>query len=107
MRTPEAAAVDRALARAGEIVVLRRTGLADLPVRAFVRGYKASELIGGIVQGDRTVIIGNTEIAAAAWPGPPVKPDYVMIAGKSSVVQSCDVRRVAGVIVCHIIQVRG
>lgn len=73
--TPEIAALDRALARAGELIVLRRmTGTTpqtwfDVKCRALVRGYKPEELIGSITQTDSLVILSPTEIDRAQWPG--------------------------------------
>ena len=74
MTCQEVAALDRAIARAGETVTLRRTtGTAyfDVTLPAVVRGYKPSELISGsgIVQGDSMVIISPTALDRAQWPG--------------------------------------
>ncbi|QCO15525.1 hypothetical protein D3869_09950 [Azospirillum brasilense] len=69
------AALDRALAIAGETVVLRRqygvspSVFVDVECRGFVRGYRPEELIGGISQTDIFVILSPTEIERAKWPG--------------------------------------
>lgn len=72
----ERAALDRALAKKGEDVILRRitgTGAAavnvDVTVRASVRSPGAEELVGGIVQDDLFCILSPSEIDAAQWPG--------------------------------------
>lgn len=73
----ERAALERALARKGETIILRRLTLAPLAVqsaidvtcRAFVSGYRPEELIGGITQADSLVIISPKEIIASQWPG--------------------------------------
>lgn len=74
--------LDRQLAEHGQDIVLRKgnTTVGEKTVRAFVRGFKPSELIGGIKQGDKKVIISATalsgfgavsEIAAAFFDGLP------------------------------------
>lgn len=40
-------------------------------------GYQPTELIGGVVQGDRHIRIAQADILAANWPGPPKKNDYL------------------------------
>ena len=60
--------IQSAIERRGQSLLLRRvTGLPQVPVdvkvKGMVRGYHAQELIGGIIQGDREVIISNKEIA--------------------------------------------
>lgn len=70
------AALDAALAKAGEDVVLRRvygvaprTNYVDLPMRAVVADYSPEELLGGIAQTDSKVILSPTPIANSGWPG--------------------------------------
>ncbi|MDR3474435.1 MAG: hypothetical protein P4M09_22530 [Devosia sp.] len=102
--------LDASLAADGEDVQLQRAGgqtAATLACRAFVRGFKPAELAGGIIQGDRLVIISNSEIAAQAWPGPPKKPDSVVIAGRVTTIQGVETIRLGAVAVRHNIQVRG
>ena len=77
MSAPEIAALDIALARAGEDVTLRRiTKVSGNPVakdvvcRAAVRAVSADEIVGTIAQNDLHVIISPTQIVAASWPGP-------------------------------------
>lgn len=70
------AALDGALADAGEDIILRRTvgtGAAaanvDVTVRASVRAFAPDELVGAILQSDSMAIISPTQIIAAQWPG--------------------------------------
>lgn len=64
------ASLDRALAAAGETIILRRgvsAPFTDLTVPASVRRFRAEELTGGIMQGDVKVILSPTGLDAAAW----------------------------------------
>ena len=76
MPSAEVAALDQDLQLVGEDVILRRIyGLAprtnnvDVKVRAAVRTFQPSELLGGINQTDNKVIMSPTQIAEAQWPG--------------------------------------
>ena len=98
--------LDAALATDGEWVELQRlTGTALIPFkvtcRAFVRGYTAQELVGGISQTDSKLILSPTEITRSGWPGPnssamstnqdrrvPRKGDAVVIAGRKRAVEA-------------------
>jgi hypothetical protein len=77
--------------------------------QAVARGYEPHELISGsgIVQGDRSVVIANSEIADAQWPGPPRVNDKCVIDGRQTNIQACDTRRLRNETVLHFIQVRG
>ena len=97
----------------GQPVTFQRTTGTTTQVRhevvcqAIVRGYEPVQLIGSIIQGDRQVTISNIEIAAAQWPGPPRSGDRCVIDGRTTNIQSCDIRKLRDDIVLHIIQVRG
>lgn len=73
--TPEIAALDRAVARTGETIILRRTTgtnpqtWIDVELMAVVRGYKPVELVGGLAQTDAFVALSPTDINRAQWPG--------------------------------------
>lgn len=74
--TTEIAALDSALQRVGEDVVLRRIAgksqnavNVDVTVRASVRTVSADQIAGTIVQNDVNVVISPTQIIAAQWPG--------------------------------------
>lgn len=94
----------------GEPVTLRRiTGgiKFDVTVVAVVRGYQPNELVGGIVQGDRLVIISNREIGRRQWPGPPKIGDQFIIRGKTATVQGVSTIVVEDTTVKHTLQIRG
>jgi hypothetical protein len=69
--------LDKALAADGEDIVLRRVrgnslatmSWVDVTCRAFVRGYRAEELVAGFTLQDSHVILSPTQIDAANWPG--------------------------------------
>lgn len=101
----ERAALDRALARKGETITLRRqTGSSiqavfEVTGKAIVRGYSPRDLIGGITQTDSLVIMSPTNIFGAQWPGGrapgsfvdpriPVKGDRVIIQGRVRMVEA-------------------
>lgn len=73
----EIAELDKSLAADGEDIWLRRVvgssaatqQFIDVKCRAFVRGFAANELIGGITQQDSKVILSPTQINRANWPG--------------------------------------
>lgn len=79
------AALDQALARAGEDIIIRRTSGAapniltyEVTCRAFVRTYRLRQekLQSGLSEGDWMVIMSPTEIMATNWPGAsPAVPD--------------------------------
>jgi hypothetical protein len=95
-----------ALATDGEWIELcRETGTQKIPFkvrcRAFVRGYAAQELVGGIAQTDAKIVMSPTEIVRAGWPGPnssamstnqdrrvPRRGDAVVIAGRKRAVEA-------------------
>lgn len=121
------AALDDALEAAGDQITLRRlVGTANqVPFSATLpahpRGYRASEMVSGVQQGDTRVIISPTHIEASGWPGAsparlgdegldrrvPRKGDEVWIQGRKRAVESCDPIYMAGVLVRLILQVRG
>lgn len=107
----EVAALDNALLRAGEDVVLRRVvGLGvnqariDVICRARVLGVKAEQVVGTIAVSDLSVIISPTQILAAQWPGGqidapvqdkadprvPRSTDFMVIKGKQRQVKFSD-----------------
>jgi len=87
----EIAKLDRQLAKNGQTVKLRdksaSNGDNDKPVRAFVRGYQPEELSGGIQQGDSTMILSPTGLAASGFVGPLKRLDRVTVAGKIQIIQ--------------------
>lgn len=65
------AALDAGLAQAGQDIVLRRAGAADITCRASVRTYRLREedIVGGVAASELLVFLSHTEILAAGWPG--------------------------------------
>lgn len=110
MARPERLALDRALAADGNDVTLQRLvngSLVKVAVRAALAGYEPHQLVGNVKQGDRKVVISNTEIANANWPGPPRSGDQIVIDGRAWAVQGCDPISLGGEYVRHNIQIRG
>ncbi|MDP3417855.1 hypothetical protein [Falsiroseomonas sp.] len=106
--------VDRSLARSGQSAVLRRvigTGeaqtFADVTLRTFIRDFAPADLPQGLPQGTSEVRISNTEISAAAWPGPPRTGDRLIANGRTRVVEACETRRKGEAIAMHVLQVVG
>lgn len=100
------------LARRGRAVSLRRrvgttNTFTDVAPLGYSRGFKAQELVGGIIQGDREVVVGNAEIAAASWPGPPRKGDLVIIDGITATIQGVLTMYDGADRAAHIMWVRG
>jgi len=81
-------ALDRALARAGTTVILRRASVADVECPASVRSPTAQELIGGYKQSDSIVVLSPTPLASFTLP---IKAgtggDRVVIDGKARQVE--------------------
>jgi hypothetical protein len=80
-----------------EVITLRRlTSPTNVEVtcRAHITagGRNDAEVgTGGVTQFVRRVVISNTEIAAADWPGPPRRGDQIVRGGdKTLAVQTCD-----------------
>jgi hypothetical protein len=122
--TPEdaIAALDRQLAQNGETVVLQRlTGAAQVgfsvDCRAFVRGYRPSELAGNVAQGDSMAVISPTDIKRAGWPGGfplpgrdplvPVKGDKLVVAGRQRAIEAAAPIYLGGELVRIELQVKG
>lgn len=122
------AALDEALAAAGEDIILQRLTLGpggvqipfSVTCRAAVRGYTPEELIAGsgIVQKDRKIIFSPTEITQAQWPGPlpvgadvdkriPRVGDRVIRNGLPMIVQAAEGIYVQGELVRLEMQARG
>ena len=88
------AILDRNIARHGQAVTLRRMSAGvtvELNCRAFVRDYRPDELIGGVVQGDTSVVISPSQLAGTAFENsPPVQNDKVVIGGRVRNIQLAD-----------------
>jgi hypothetical protein len=104
--------ITAALAKYGRPMTLkRRQGTTNtfttVTVNGIAQGYKPTELVGGIVQGDRKVTISNAEIAAASWPVPPRKNDQIDIDGVTCTVQGCETKYLGADVLAHVLWVRG
>ena len=95
----------------GRTVTLRRPGTpnVDVAVKAKVQELLGENdaLVGDLKQRDLSVIISNAEIAAAAWPGPPLQNDRVIIDGRSFTVWKPGTRHIGEAIAGHWMIVRG
>jgi hypothetical protein len=108
----------RALDAAGETVAIRRYAADvagphrpwfEVEVSARVTGYGPDELIGGIVQGDRKLIVLADDLIARQFPLPLRKGDKAIIRGRECNIEAPDdnTRRVQGVLIAYELQVRG
>lgn len=100
------AMLDRQLAAHGQTVVLRR-GAVALPARAFVRDYAPEELVGGIVQGARQVILSPTGQTGPFAESPVDRNDEIEIDGRPYNVETANPVRIADAVVRVNLQVTG
>jgi hypothetical protein len=116
--TPEQARASyrRMMAVAGETVLIRRyTGTGanrprfDAEVRARVTEYEPKELVGGIEQGDRKVVLLAEDLERAQFATPLRKGDKAVVRGKELNIEAPDnnTRRVQGELIAYELQVRG
>lgn len=100
----------------GEAVFIRRyTGSGtikpkfDVQVRAKVSGYAPDELVGGIVQGDRRVIILVQDLIDRQFAMPVLASDKAVVRGKELAIIAPDdsTRRIAGVLIAYELTARG
>lgn len=109
--TDARAAYRHSIAVTGETVTLRtftgvgasRTG-ADVSVRARVRMFEPAQLVGGLQQGDRELIVLAEDV-----PTPPKKGDQVIVRGTTMTIQAVDdsTRRLGDVLLAYVITARG
>ncbi len=104
------AKLDRAVAKFGQTVTLRRgkdtAPLAIATVKAHVRGFKPDELIGGIDQNDSKVILSPSGLTN--WPGgAPIKGDWVTIDGRVRSIVAAEPIKMNDVLVRIELQVKG
>ncbi len=113
MSDPRIATIYDAVNRVGETVILRRlTGTTvqiplDVTLKAVVRGYGPEELVGGIQQGDKKVILSQVDMENSQWCWPVKPQDRVIIEGRPTVVQSVDKRKISEDTAMYVLQVRG
>ena len=110
------AAYRRGLDIAGETIAVRRysgTGVnrtyVDTSVMARVTGYSAAELVGGITQGDRRVILLAEDLANSGFSLPLLKTDTIVVRGKEMAMMDLDdsTRRIQGELIAYELRVRG
>lgn len=101
--------VRRQIARYGRPLLLRRVGPPEVSVTLLgkVYSYSPAELIGGLQQGDRKIVLAPSDLQAAGFPGAPAKGDRVVMDGKTMVVQGCEPRHAGPEIARYDIWVRG
>lgn len=109
--TPESVA---AMIRAkGEPIRLRRLTSVqnvffDLDTFGKLSGYAPEMIAGAIQEGDRELRVGDVDIRARQWPGPPRKGDLAFRAdGKPLSVDACETKSIGDRAVMHILRVRG
>lgn len=116
--TPAAviAAYRRHAPGAAETIFIRRYAGAganrprfDVSVTARVTGYAPQDLVGGIQQGDRKIILLADDLAAAQLALPITAQDKAVVRGRELAIIAPDdsTRRVQGVLVAVELQVRG
>jgi hypothetical protein len=97
-----------ALVQAGEQITLARYGLSDLTVWARIDGGAVKELVEGIGQFDRKIIISNQEIAGSGSTNPPKRGDWVLFSDNTRcTIQSVDTATVGTEVVRHTLWLRG
>jgi hypothetical protein len=120
------ASLDAKLASVGVTITLQRLtagpGGVQIPFsvdcKAFVRGYRPEELVGGISQQDSFVVLSPSEISARGWPGAatkpttldprvPVKNDKIVIDGRSRNIEAAVGISIGDTLVRIELQVKG
>src|SRR5215211_6775027 len=79
--------------RKGETITVRRRtpgGIVDALARARIDGYTPDELVAGINQGDRKVLILAADLTAAGWPVPLKRNDQLFVRGRLLNVEDVD-----------------
>jgi hypothetical protein len=106
-------ATQRQLAMRGRPFTLRRLPAStggqptDVVVQGYRTGFDAQPLPGGQPQGLSTIIIGNAEIAAAAWPGPPRKGDRLIDGERTMTISTVETIWLGAGIDRHVMTVSG
>jgi len=86
----------RILAETGQDLVLRRTGVTDLPFKgcmseqAIDKNLAPEVASGMLIQTNYDVIMGSSEVTAAAWPLPIKKGDKVLSGSKVYTVEKAE-----------------
>lgn len=82
----------------GETVTLRRAATAYPNIRARAVNFSPEELIGGVEQGERKLIVLAEDLVSAAFPLPIQRGDKIVLRGKVLNIEDADdsTRRIAG-----------
>lgn len=76
------------------IAIPARNGVAGGGVkgvaRAIVKGYQPDELTGGIVQGDRKILLSAEDLIGPAWPVPPMVGDQIVVRNRLMRINTVD-----------------
>lgn len=95
----------------GEAMTLRRIATGIAPVDVTVKGRISMASVAApadmVQQQQREIRITNSEIATAAWPGPPRKNDRVLVGSTSYTVEAVSTEKVGASIALHVLTVRG
>lgn len=78
-------------------------------VHANVTGFAPHELVGGIVQGDRQILILVEDLIKAKFSLPLTINDKTVVAGRelANIAVDADSKQVDGVLIAYIVQARG
>lgn len=79
----------------------------DVTVYGTSDGNLIKKVVGLISQGESVIVISNAEIAAAQWPGPPIKGDIIIDAGKTKTLDGSEPKYLGTEILVHICKVAG
>jgi hypothetical protein len=107
--------ISAALLRFGRPMTLRRPTLnsngtttnTDVTVYGHTVGYSPSALVESVTQGNTSITISNTQIAAAGWPGPPKKQDVLIFDSRRCVIQSVEPKYLGTTVLVYQLEVRG
>jgi hypothetical protein len=97
----------------GETITLRRVGSpnVDKSVRARVTGFAPEELVGGITQGHRKVIVLAEDVESTGFPVPIARGglDRVVVRGKTMMIEDVDdsTARLGGTLLAYLITASG
>jgi hypothetical protein len=113
MTADEARAMWRALIAAyGETVTLQRVSPAmSVSVRGRVVGFAPEELVGGISQGSRKVILLAEDVEASGFSAPlkARSTDRIVASGKTLMIENVDTdtARIGGILIAYLITATG
>ena len=79
----------------GEVVTLRRvsnngTVVAEVNARARVTGYKPKDLVSGVRQGERNILLLAADVEAGAFPLPVSQNDEIVVRGQTLTMLAMD-----------------